>query len=191
MYYSLRKHIFLNLFLILIIIQTSCNKKELSFHVNQSLLKDTFDSVELAIKLKIPKGWNSISKKEYLQIITKLNKNTQIKTTPVKFYLNKKNGNSCIISKFDKNDKINYVIKNYKKKINKYYPDSKIKYGDFYNNEIKFHQFQLISKNFVNLKLIFHNKYKKIIQIDYITSIKNYKKELHSIESSIGSIKKL
>lgn len=191
MYYNLRRYFILSFILVLIIIQISCNKKELSFHVNQSLLKDTFDSAELAIKLKIPKGWNSISKKEYLQIINKLNKNTQIKITPVKFYLNKKNGNSCIISKLDKNDKIKYIIKDYKKNFNKYYPDSIIKYGDFYSNEIKFHQFQLVLKNLVNLKLIFYNKYKKIIQIDYITSIKNYEKELHSIESSIGSIKKL
>ncbi len=82
-------------------------------------------------------------------------------------------------------------LKDYKKKLNKYYPDSKINYGNFYSKKIKFHQFQLIPKNFINLKLVFYNKYKKIIQIDYITSIKNYEKELHSIESSIGSIEKL
>lgn len=191
MFYNLRIYIFLNFFLVLSIIQISCNKKELSFHVNPSLLEKTFDSVELAIKLRIPKGWNSISKKEYLQIKNKLSKNFQIKITPLEIYLNKKNGNSCIISKFDKDKNIKYIIKDYKEKLNKYYSNSEIRFGVFYSKKIKFYQFKLTSKNFINFKLIFYNKYKEIIQIDYITSFKNYEKELHSIESSIGSIEKL
>lgn len=52
-----------------------------------------------------------------------------------------------------------------------------------------FSQFITNHNNFVIIKIIFQPKENNLIQFDYIFNEENYKQEVRSIESSIGSIK--
>ncbi len=177
------------IYLFVIFIFHQCGKKELYFNVNTSLLGELFSNDKVGISLRIPKGWKGLSKKDFSNIKDKLKEKNIEGITPLQFYINKEKGNICTISTFEKEKKIKTVVKEYKERLKKYFPDSKITYTSFYKDDIKFYQFQVVNQKFINIKLFLIGKYKNIIQIDYIVPVVHYKDELKSIESSIGSIK--
>jgi len=181
-------HCYSYILTIILIIASSCSKTKIEFNVNSSLLGETYLNQTLSIKFKIPKHWNAISDKEFKEIQKKLENQTIENFVPLRFYINRNNGGTCIISSFTKSKKISNIVTEYEKKLRLSYPDANKNLAIFYKDKIKIYQFQIVSENLVNIKLIFSLKNNSIIQIDYLIGLANYKAELRSIESSIGSI---
>ena len=62
-------------------------------------------------------------------------------------------------------------------------------HAKFLKDEMMISQFITNHNNYVIIKIIFQSKGTNLIQFDYIFKEENYKQEVRSIESSIGSIK--
>ncbi|MBN1897355.1 MAG: hypothetical protein JW827_01140 [Spirochaetes bacterium] len=180
---------FLSFFCFLLLI--SCGKNEVTFRVDKNLLKEVYESMDTGIQVWIPRGLEKISKRQQSLVKERIKKDTLIQIELEEFYINMKDGIFCFISTFKEPGKISRVVNEYKEKLAAAYPDSKIRYAAFYSRGIDFHQFQVVSAKFVNYKLLFFNRNRDIIQIDYIIPFQYYKEQLRSIESSIGSIRLL
>ncbi len=177
--------------IIYVILTISCSKDKAKNEITASYSAwIEYKNAEAGFELKIPKIWEKLSKQEFKMFKDKLKNSSEKEIVPLEVYINKSKGNSCLISKLVQKKNIQNVVKEYKKRFKKNLPDAKVEFSNFTNNGIKFYQFKVITKYFINLKLLFSAKEDNIIQIDYTVSKSFYKKFFNSIRLSIETIKK-
>lgn len=104
-------------------------------------------------------------------------------------FIDDDNSSMLALGKVFINDTLSFIEFNnlYVKELKK--NNNEINSSIFYKENILVSQLLINSENKINFRLFFENRKNEIIQVDYITSVKNYANEVKSIESSIGSIK--
>jgi hypothetical protein len=167
------------------------------FSLDRSSLGIEVVDVDLGIKFNPPEKWNlrqtMISRKvESRGDIS--NPNDSFIYQPTYVFFNDSTGGLLSVGKVVSSDstlaksaRINY----YKGLITAKTPKDKVSSGSFVNSKLYFSQFKIQKENLISYKLIFENFKGEIIQFDYTIREDYLEGMLHSIKSSIGTIRNM
>ncbi|MDP8267913.1 MAG: hypothetical protein P9L97_04215 [Candidatus Tenebribacter davisii] len=193
------KKIIIILFIVVLILacekkQVSTNFAEVSFTVDKSLLSEEYHCTNAGISFYPPINWDQIS----LQLLNSIKENlsVSIDTTgvviiPLNVFMDMESSFTCFLSTIESTFMADETINNYIAELKMSNYDLKFNAGLFSYNGFDFHQLIFTKDELITIKLIAANSEQKIFMIDYILPVRFYEKELRSIESSIGTIKKI
>jgi len=159
---------------------------KVTFQVNDSLLAKEFCSSDSKLKFRPPLGWQEVNSEtlESIKVNAKATQDSlQISVIPLKIFVDSKNSYTCFISTLNSEKVEEYITRFFE--INN---DLQINEAQFSHNDIDFHQLIFSKNGNVTIKLISLGA-EISFMIDYIVPANLYKENLHSIESSIGTIK--
>jgi len=186
-------------FILLIIFElVSCNKmqhkkyaEDITFSVDNFLIETIRDALIPDIQVAIPKGWEKVSDDIIgtLQKNMKLEKNIIKDISPLFAYKDSLNSNILTVSIYVGLENLNSFIDIYKNNIEEKLKSDKMKINYFSNNGLNISQIMIYNSNLFNLKLIFKTSI-GIYVIDYLLTMDYYNKNLKTIESSIGQLKR-
>ena len=164
---------------------------ELHFYVDSARIEDTVKDTIDGFQLNPPLDWKLTSPEMLAQITAKYSEQQKenVKFRPIFISMNQEK--ECLLSVISvglKSDSI-LEMEAYCKLIEEKFVKDEIRKEIFKNNNIVFTQYLILKENLVTFKLLFRGPMNNLIQLDYITSRKNYPSEVKSIESSIGSIR--
>ncbi len=186
-------------FIALIFFTCACDKKtesdkanleEIHFTVNQNLLGNKIIYDDL-FEFYVPKLL-IIQESDFTRLEDQLNSflNDSIKISLLYVFTDSSKENSLSVGRIILDDEIFIDPIDYYSKVigstDLFKSSSKAK---FLKNGLLISQFITNHNNHIIIKIIFQPKENYLIQLDYIFNEENYKQEVRSIESSIGSIK--
>lgn len=164
---------------------------EIHFNVDTNLLGEkTVNSVN-SFEFYIPKLLTN-SETEFYDLENQLNSSLPESINLLLLYVltDSAKENSLSISKIIlPADLSSSTIDSYSEVIGNTYLFKNASKAKYLKDGIIFSQFITNHNNYVIIKIIFQPKENNLIQFDYIFNEENYKQEVRSIESSIGSIK--
>ena len=189
--------------LLLLIILSSCGKSKNSsdeseyFSFDKSSLGIEVVDVDLGIKFNPPEKWNL----RQTMISRKIESRGDVSNPgdsfiyqPTYVFFNDSTGGLLSVGKVISSDstlpksaRINY----YKDVITEKTPKDNLSSASFINSKIYFSQFKIQKENLISFKLVFENIKGDIVQFDYTIRSDYLQGMLHSIKSSIGSIKNM
>ncbi|MCB0281596.1 MAG: hypothetical protein H6627_05135 [Calditrichae bacterium] len=171
--------------------KTETKNNTLQFNVDPVLLGDQFSIDSLQFGFSVPAGWEKMSD----SVMTRVNQKISVDSSADKldmhllaFYLDSLSSSFCSVSgvRFDAST---VGVKDlYRESLQKKYPGSGIKEGDFVINDVTVHQFLIMTDQKVVFKLLLNVQGDSFLQIDYAIDRVIYPKYVNKIESSIGSI---
>lgn len=187
------------LILIVVIIILGCGKEEtkhadITFNVNETLLSSMKLFPEINISFKPPVNWKEIDKEMLNKIqnrITETKDSTELNPLPIKIFMDMERSCTCFVSLFNSTLLANDLMENYLNDFRSDNHEVSLSEGSFSHSGIDFHQIIFSKENNITIKLISTNVDQQVFMVDYVVPSKYYEEELRSIESSIGSIKKI
>ena len=187
--------IFLTLFFI------SCGGEDKNKN-DSSELKGALNDVaiideNLNISYQIPLNWNQMPASLTEKFVARLSgkeKNNLIVYTPKSFYYDQESSSLLRVGNVSLKDKSVpelLTIENYIQQFQKYNTDLTIERNKVKLNQIEIIQLKIEKGNHISYKIIFQNKVREIIQLDFSITKENINKFKSSIDASIKSIKLL
>ena len=166
------------------------NDDKIYIPVDSLLVKNVNNPLIENIQLSIPKDFdidpnilNSIKKNNLSQ------NNITKDIIPILAYSNPSKKNIWLLSEYNKTIDFLLFCEKYQKVIKNKLKSDKMNVNYFSNNKIEFCQIMIYSSKYINIKLVFKEN-SKIYIYEFIITREYYKKNIKSIESSIGQIKK-
>lgn len=166
---------------------------EVLFTVDRNLLGNKIINETNSIEFYVPKLLTQ-SENNFKSIEDQLNAylTEEIDFTLQYVWTDSMKENSLLVSKIIlPAELINDPIENYSELLRNTGLYHKAAHTKFLKDGMVISQFITNHNNYVIIKIIFQPRETKLIQFDYIFNKENYKQEVRSIESSIGSIKTL
>jgi hypothetical protein len=188
-------------FILLMFLTSACEKKtelkdttpeEIQFTVNTTLLGNKINHDDL-FEFFVPKML-TIQESDFTQLEEQLNSflNDSIKVSFLYVFTDSLKENSLSVSRIILKEKIqDDPINYYSELIGNSELFKNASKAKFQKEGMLISQFIIKHNNHVIIKIIFEPKENYLIQFDYIFNEENYKQEVRSIESSMGSIKNL
>lgn len=188
-------------FTLLLFFTFACDKKtesgnaypeEIHFTVNETLLGNRINHDDL-FEFYIPKLL-TVQESDFTQLEEQLNSflNDSIKVSLLYVFTDSAKDNSLSVSRIILKEKIqDDPINYYSELIGNSELFKNASKANFLKEGMLISQFIIKHNNHVIIKIIFEPKENYLVQFDYIFNEENYKQEVRSIESSMGSIKNL
>jgi hypothetical protein len=190
-----------NIVIILIIglIAFGCIKEEtkhadISFNVDETLLSSNITFPEVNLSFNPPSNWEEIDQEMLSIVQSKVIENQDsivFNPLPIKIFMDMESSCTCFVSTFKSSLMAKDVIENYLNDFRLVNNEIELNEGSFSHNGIDFHQIVFNKEDFTSIKLIANTIDQKVFIIEYVVPTQYYEKELRSIESSIGTIKKI
>lgn len=174
--------------------QSAAKKDDITFKVDQTLLAEKHICSALGISFQPPLNWESISPDMLETIknnIIASQDSAQINLIPITIFMNMEKSFTCFLSVLESELLLEDVQDNYLAEFRSIHQDLDLQEGSFSHNGLDFHQITFVKDDFISIKLISANNDQKTFMVEYLVPAKYYQEELHPIESSIGTIKKL
>lgn len=176
----------------------SCSKtqqkkyaEDITFSVDTLLTEIIRDDSIIDIQVAIPKGWERISDDNIrtLQKNMKSKNNILKDISPIFAYKDSLNRNIIYVSIYVGLENLDTFIDSYNNHIKEELKSDKMIIDYFSNNELNICQIMIYNSDLLNLKLILKPS-NRIYVIDYLVTMDYYNKNLRTIESSIGQLKR-
>ena len=104
-------------------------------------------------------------------------------------FMDSSKNNSLLISEIAFPEDSNFILLDkYEKILNNRKLFVEAKKSRFFKDDILISQFIFNKEEYVFIKIVFETQINKLIQFDFVLALKEYKNEVRSVESSIGSI---
>ncbi|NQV19458.1 MAG: hypothetical protein HQ534_13070 [Armatimonadetes bacterium] len=184
--------------LLIIFLVLSCSKtqqkkyaEDITFYVDTLLTEIIRDDSIIDIQVAVPKGWEKISDDNIRTLQKNMkSKNNIIKDiSPLFACKDSLNSNIFYVSIYNGLENLDTFIDIYKNDIKEELKSDKMKIDYFSNNELNICQIMIYNADLLNLKLILKPS-NRIYVIDYLVTMDYYNKNLRTIESSIGQLKR-
>ena len=189
------------LLLLFTIIFISCGEEDKNKNDSSELKGALNDEVvideNLNISYQIPLNWNQMPASLTEKFVARLSgkqKNNLIVYSPKSFYYDQESSSLLRVGNVSLKDKSVQellTIDNYIQQFKKYNTDLTIERNNIQLNQIEIIQLKIEKGNHISYKIIFQNKVREIIQLDFSITKENIDKFKSSIYASIKSIKLL
>ena len=172
----------------------TARQTEISFKIDDSLLAEPLHSSVSNLSFQPPLGWESLNAEMMDFIHDSLTVFPNFPDLNIRLqnvFFQQEKTLACFLWAFDSDLLPADIIGSFIAEFKTANPDIKINEGSFAHNQIDFKQLSYVNNNYVNVKLIAAINKRHVFMLDYVVPARCYEEELPSIESSIGSIKKL
>lgn len=171
--------------------KSETRQNTLQFNVDQNLLGEKYTVDALDFAFSVPAGWAKMPDSIMTQAKVRLtgeNPDQNLTMDLQAFYLDSLSGSFCSVSEVQILQGQTSAKDIYRQNLQKKYPQTGIKEGDFVINDVTVHQFLIVTDNKILFKLLLNLKGDSFFQIDYAIDQNIYPQYVTKIESSIGSI---
>lgn len=188
------------LFLLIPLIVISCEeKKEVdtnSIATANILEKDIIINEDLNISYKVPLDWEKMPAALSEKYVARLNskKDNLIIYSPKSFYYDDNSSSLLRVGRVSLKDKSIsglLTLDKYIELFKKFNSDLIIQRNKIQLNQLQIIELKIEKGNLISFKIIFHNRAKEIIQLDFSITKENIAKLKSSIDASIKSIRLL
>ena len=162
---------------------------------NIKLLNDEIIIDEsLNISYKTPLNWDEMPASLSEKIVARLggkNKNNLILYSPKSFYYNNNSSSLLRVGKVSLKESTNpdlLKLDSYFELFKKYNPKLIVERNDIHLKQLEIMELKIEKGNLISFKIVFNNKTKEIIQLDFSISKENLSQLKPSIDASIKSI---
>jgi len=176
----------------------SCNKskhnkydKNVLFSVDTLLTKTVVDISFKDLQIAIPRDWEKASERILNSIKNKNLSQTNIikEIIPILAFDDSINKNFCLLSSYNNLESLDDFVTVFQDEITNNLKSDKMNITYFSNNDLNVCQIIIYNVNYINIKLIFQQS-NRIYIFEYLVTTKYYKKNIKTIESSIGQLRK-
>ncbi len=158
------------------------------FNVNQDLLSSP-TSIDKSFSIELPASWSELDEKSLLRVRQTISGDSAsfLKIEVIKVFRSDGNA-SCIISKIlNGSFSFDMLDTGFEELLRESFKTQDVTRAAFNLNGCNTVQYRILSDNHISFKL-FYRSSKIYYQIDYFIPTDIYNTEIHSVESSIGSI---
>ena len=179
-------------------IMLSCNKskhnkydKNVLFSVDTLLTKTVVDISFKDLQIAIPRDWEKASERILNSIKNKNLSQTNIikEIIPILAFDDSINKNFSLLSSYNNLESLDDFVTVFQDEITNNLKSDKMNITYFSNNDLNVCQIIIYNVNYINIKLIFQQS-NRIYIFEYLVTTKYYKKNIKTIESSIGQLRK-
>ncbi len=170
--------------------------KEIYFNIDSLRLGEKSDFTALDFSIHPPKNYRKLDSVNLLNVTSAINQTVnsddQYKIIPQAMYVSDSTKSFLLVSLInfkDKDTNLSQLADRYFTSIEKKQDkNTLIKRGEYTKGGEKIYQLLLSSDFSVVFKILFENKQKEIVSLDYSVPKQIYQNEMKSIESSIGTL---
>jgi len=166
-------------------IQSNLDYQNMEFKIDSKLL--TLNSISINdLEFNTPKNWLEL---DSIQLITLKSIFSQDSLLNVFELINgQSDGSSLLLIGQSETINKSYIINNFPKKLEKSFPSESIHFNKFKINDVKVDQFIAINSTHTSFHLFIDLD--NLYLIEFLVPLETYEKQIQTIESTIGTIKK-
>jgi hypothetical protein len=166
--------------------------KRMQFAVDSSLLGDTVELTARGVRFRPPRMWQALTGAQVDQVKQALarSQSDSFSVRPARVFMDDSSQSLLIASTLNQPDARDFSqhMQAYARMLNKQHGKNAVRKTKFRKENLQMTQFLVQNRGRVNFKLIFDTPAPDLVQLDYVVPQDQYRGEVKSIESSIGSI---